>query len=47
MHLLEQLGDKAQVEAHFCLFRDSGNLDEVRSLHQMYHMHKNHFGRTR
>jgi hypothetical protein len=47
MHLLELLGDKAQVEAHFGIFGDSGNLDEVRGLRQTYHRLENHFGRTR
>jgi hypothetical protein len=33
------LGDEAQVEAHFGLFRDSANLDaiQVNGLPQMYH----------
>jgi hypothetical protein len=46
MHLLELLGDEAQVEARFGLFGDSGNLDEVRSLRQTYHRLKNYFGCT-
>jgi hypothetical protein len=43
MHLLELLGDKAQLEAHFGLFGDSGNLDEVCGLHQTYRRLRNHF----
>jgi hypothetical protein len=43
MHLLELLGDKAQVEARFGLFGDSGNLDKVRGLHQTYRRLRNHF----
>jgi hypothetical protein len=43
MLLLEQLGDKAQVESRFGLFGDSGNLDEVRDLRQTYHRLENHF----
>jgi hypothetical protein len=47
MHLLEQIGDKAQVKAHFGLFGDSDNLDEVRGLRQTYHRLRIYFGRTR
>jgi hypothetical protein len=47
MHQLELLGDQAQVEGCFGLFGDSGNLNEVSGLHQMYHWLRNHFGRTR
>jgi hypothetical protein len=31
-HPIEILGDEAQVEAHFGLFGDSANLDEVHGL---------------
>jgi hypothetical protein len=43
------LGDVAQVEAHFGLFRDSANLDAcpVNGLPQTYHRLKNLFGHTR
>jgi hypothetical protein len=43
------LGDVAQLEAHFGLFRDSANLD-ARSMHGLrrtYHRLRNHFGCTR
>jgi hypothetical protein len=42
------LGDKAQVEARFGLFKDSANLDarQVHGLRRMYHRLENHFGRT-
>jgi hypothetical protein len=42
------LGDKAQLEAHFGLFRDSANFDArtVHGFHRMYHRLKNHFGHT-
>jgi hypothetical protein len=42
------LGDEAQLEAHFGLFRDSVNLDarSVRGLRRTYHRLRNHFGRT-
>jgi hypothetical protein len=42
------LGDEAQVDARFGLFRDSANHD-ARKLHGMrrtYHRLKNRFGRT-
>jgi hypothetical protein len=29
MYLMVLLGDEAQVEAHFGLFRDSANLDAI------------------
>jgi hypothetical protein len=43
------LGDEAQVEARFNLFRDSANLDArwMQDLHQTYRKLINHFGRTR
>jgi hypothetical protein len=43
------LGDEAQVEAHFSLFRDSANLDtiQVDSLPQTYQRLRNLFRRTR
>jgi hypothetical protein len=43
------LGDEAQVEAQFGLFRDSANLDarHVHGLSQTYHRLGNHFGCTR
>jgi hypothetical protein len=43
------LDDEAQVEAHFCPFGDSANLDArcVHYVRQTYHRLKNHFGRTR
>jgi hypothetical protein len=39
MHLMELLGDEAQIEACFGLFGDSANLDarQVNCLPQMYH----------
>jgi hypothetical protein len=39
------LDDEAQVEAHFCPFGDSANLDArwVHYLHRRYHMLGNHF----
>jgi hypothetical protein len=42
------LGDEAQVEARFGLFKGSANLDarQVHGLRRMYHRLKNHFGRT-
>jgi hypothetical protein len=42
------LDDEAQVEAHFCPFEDSANLDArwVHCLHRTYHRLENHFGRT-
>jgi hypothetical protein len=42
------LGDKAQLEARFGLFRDSANLDAklVHGLHRTYYRHENRFGRT-
>jgi hypothetical protein len=44
---MEFLGDKAQVEARFGLFRDSANLDEVHGLRQTYHRLGNQIGRIR
>jgi hypothetical protein len=43
------LGDMAQVDARFGLFRHSANLDArlVHSLRRTYHRLRNHFGRTR
>jgi hypothetical protein len=42
------LGDMAQLEARFDLFRDSANLDarSVHGLRQMYHRLRNRFGYT-
>ena len=44
-HLLLLLGEEAQVEAVFGLFRDSANLDarKVHDLHGTYHMLRNQF----
>jgi hypothetical protein len=45
MQLMVLLGDEAQLEARFGLFRDSANLD-IRSVHglrQTYHGFENHF----
>jgi hypothetical protein len=49
MHSTTLLGDEAQVEARFGLFRDSANLDarQVNGLPQKYHRLRNLFGRTR
>jgi hypothetical protein len=49
MHPTTLLGDMAQVEARFGLFRDSANLDarQVNGLPQKYHRLRNLFGRTR
>ena len=43
------LGDKAQLQARFCPFGNSANLDarQVHGLRQYYQKLKNHFGRTR
>jgi hypothetical protein len=44
------IDDEDQVEARFCLFRDSANLDArwvVHYLRRMYHRLKNHFVRSR
>ena len=43
------LGDEAQVEAYFGLFRDCAILDarKVHGLRRTYHRLENHFGRTR
>jgi hypothetical protein len=43
------LGDEAQVNARFGLFRDSANLDArlVHRLHRMYHRLENCFGLAR
>jgi hypothetical protein len=48
-HPMVLLGDEAQLEAHFGLFRDSANLDarSVHGLRQTYHTLRNHFGHTR
>ena len=42
------LGDEAQVDARFCPFGDSANVDarEVHGLRRTYHRVENHFGRT-
>jgi hypothetical protein len=44
---MELLGDEAQVEARFCPFGDSANLDEVHGLRRTYHRLENRFGRIR
>jgi hypothetical protein len=43
------LGDEAQLEALFGLFRDSANHDAtlVHGLRRTYHRLENHHGRTR
>jgi hypothetical protein len=43
------LDDVAQVEARFCLFGDSTNLDArwVHCVRRTYHRRGNHFQRTR
>jgi hypothetical protein len=43
------LGDEAQVEAQFCPFGESANLDTrwLNGLGRMYRRLKNCFGRTR
>jgi hypothetical protein len=43
------LGDEAQVEVRFDLFRDSANLDAryVHGLRRTYHRLGNHFTRSR
>jgi hypothetical protein len=43
------LGDEAQLEARFGIFRDSANLDarSVHGLRRTYHRLRNHFGRIR
>jgi hypothetical protein len=45
MHSMELLDDKAQVEAHIGLFRDSANLDAryMHGLHRTYYRLRNHF----
>ena len=47
-HLVVLLGEEAQVEAWFSLFRDSSNLDarQTHGLHGTYHMLRNQFGHT-
>jgi hypothetical protein len=42
------LGDEAQVDARFVLFRDSANLDAelVHDLRRTYHKLRNRFGRA-
>ena len=42
------LGNEAQVQAHFGVFRDSASLDarQVRGLRRTYHRLRNRFGRT-
>jgi hypothetical protein len=44
-HLMVLLEDEAELEARFCLFRDSANLDviSVHGLCQTYHGLRNHF----
>jgi hypothetical protein len=44
---MELLGDEAQVEACFGLFRDSANLDELHGLRRTYNRLRNLFGRIR
>jgi hypothetical protein len=46
MELVKGLG---RVEYHFSMFRDSVSVRarQVHSLHQTYHLLKNHFGRIR
>ena len=48
-HLLVLLGEEAQVEGRFGLFRDSASLDARlgHDLHGTYHMLGNQFGCTR
>jgi hypothetical protein len=45
---MELLRDQALLDANFGPFRDSANLDTryVHCLPRMYHMVRNHFGRT-
>ena len=47
--LMVLLGDEAQVQARFGLFRDSTSLDArlVHGLCQTYHRLRNYFGHTR
>ena len=49
MHPIELLGDEAQVEARFCPFGDSANLDArlVHGLRRKYQKLRNCFERTR
>ena len=49
MHPIELLGDEAQVEARFCPFGDSANLDArlVHGLRRKYQKLRNRFERTR
>ena len=49
MHPMVLLGEEAQVEAHFCPFGDSANLDTrlVHGLRRTYLRILKHFGRTR
>ena len=46
---MELLGDVGHVESHFFPFEDSVSVGarQVRSLRQMYHRLRNHFGHTR
>jgi hypothetical protein len=46
MHPMLLLGDEAQEQARFSLFRDTGNLDarQVHGLHQTYRWLRNRFG---
>ena len=46
-HPIILLGEKAQVEGRFNLFRDSSNIDarQEHSMHGTYHMLRNPFGR--
>ena len=49
MHPMVLLGDEALVEARFCPFGDSANLDArlVHGLRRTYQKLRNRFGRTR
>jgi hypothetical protein len=48
MHPMELLDDVDHVESRFGLFGDNFSIgaSQVHGLRQMYHMHRNHFGRT-
>ena len=48
MHPMVPLGDEAQVQARFCPFGDSANLDArlVHGLRRTYQKLRNRFGRT-
>jgi hypothetical protein len=45
---IELLGDVGRLESRFGPFRDSVSVDarKVNGLRQMYHQHRNRFGRT-